>query len=56
MSVTKLDKKSTPYDIAVTMEKIKGKGWNINASIMAAGAAYNKIANWFPRCWCTLAA
>ncbi|MDC0255872.1 hypothetical protein OAK75_13305 [Bacteriovoracales bacterium] len=43
MSVKKLGKDSAPYDVAVTMEKAKGKGWNINASIMVAGAAYNKM-------------
>ena len=43
MSVKKLDKSLAPYDIVLTMEKVKGKGWNVNTSVMVAGAAYNKM-------------
>ena len=43
VSIEKLGKGDSPYDIAVTIERVKGKGWDVNASIMALGAAYGKM-------------
>jgi len=43
MSITKLSRSDAPFDIAVTMEKIKGKGWNVNTSAMVAGISWGKM-------------
>ncbi len=45
IGVKKLDKSKAPYDVEVTMERAKGKGWNVNASVMVAGAAYSKMVD-----------
>ncbi|MDC0254855.1 hypothetical protein OAK75_08150 [Bacteriovoracales bacterium] len=43
MVVEKLNKSDAPFDVAVTIEKVKGKGWDFNASIGALGTAYGKM-------------
>jgi hypothetical protein len=43
MSITKLSRSDAPFDISVTMEKVKGKGWNVNTSAMVAGISWGKM-------------